>query len=97
MFRVRTKLDTGHDEGLEEDDSPDGHYETVEFETEAEARAYILGVNAASEATNGWTEGWLEAEYVGEVWDESRSHAPDCPYRNKGECNCPKSRYYEEE
>ncbi|KKK63103.1 hypothetical protein LCGC14_2997710, partial [marine sediment metagenome] len=51
-------LDTGHP--LKEGDEAPAVTHT--FETEAEAKAFIMGVNEASEQTNGWTEGWLEAE-----------------------------------
>jgi hypothetical protein len=32
-----------------------------------------------------------------EEWGPDKSHAPDCTYRLKGECTCPKSKYVEEE
>lgn len=32
-----------------------------------------------------------------EEWGPDKSHAPDCAYRLKGECTCPKSKYVEEE
>ena len=69
-FKVVTTLDTGHpdeDGGFgAEDESPNGEYLTFEFETEAEAKAFVAGVEAASGATHGWTEGWLSAEIEGD-------------------------------
>jgi hypothetical protein len=32
-----------------------------------------------------------------EEWGPDKSHAPDCAYRLKGECTCPRSEYVEEE
>ena len=52
-FKVETTLDTGH---------VTNGYQTFKFNTEAEAKAFARGVDVASEATNGWLEGWLSAE-----------------------------------
>lgn len=60
-FEVQTRPDTGHDP--EPGDDPPG-WESHEFDTEAEAKAFMLGVNLANEATHGWTEGWLECKRV---------------------------------
>jgi hypothetical protein len=57
--KVRTTLDTGQD-----DADCNGDYGSVSFDTLAEAKAFMRGVRLASEATNGWTEGELEAELV---------------------------------
>jgi hypothetical protein len=62
-FKVKTTLDRGNGEdgsGLDYD----ADYETREFETEAEASAFIAGCDLASEATHGWTDGCLSAEKV---------------------------------
>lgn len=61
-FKVKTTLDTGHP--LRGGDEPPTA--TFTFDTEAEAKAFIMGAEEASEQTNGWTEGWLEAEQVKE-------------------------------
>jgi hypothetical protein len=58
-FKARTKPDTGHEP--EPGDDPPA-WEVHEFDTEAERDAFIRGINLANEATNGWTEGWLEVE-----------------------------------
>jgi len=57
-FKARTKLDTGHPPEPDVENDWGVH----EFETEAEREAFLFGISEANNATNGWTEGWLEAE-----------------------------------
>jgi len=63
-FKVKVLLETGCGDDDFEDGSPNGHYRTVEFDTEAEARAFILGCDITSEATNGWTDSSVDARLI---------------------------------
>ena len=63
-FKVKVLLDTGHEDDDFEGESPNGHYATREFATEVEARAFIAGCDLASEATNNWLDGSVDARLV---------------------------------
>lgn len=54
--RIKVTSGNGHESNNLED--PD----FVEFDTEEEAAAFILGVNMASEALDGWVDAWIMAE-----------------------------------
>ena len=66
----------------------------VEAENEEEAKDKVLagdGVHRDDSLEFSHTldsELWTVEETA---WGSDKSHAPDCAYRNKGECTCPKS------
>jgi len=58
-FKVVLESGTGHGDDSENPDS-----ETFEFETHAEASAFLMGIEKASELLDGWVDGWTEAKIV---------------------------------
>ena len=62
-YKVSFNSGTGHDEidqGAEGEQAlaPD----IIEFGTDAERKAFLLGVNMATEVTNGWVDAWVEVK-----------------------------------
>ena len=55
-FKVKLDSGTGHG-----DDPDNPNREEFAFASREEAKAFILGVNKAVEATDGWVDGWAEA------------------------------------
>jgi len=62
-FKVKVLLELGS--------LPDKHYETVEFATEAEARAFIRGCDLASEAIDGCYAGSVDARLIDQPGPEA--------------------------
>jgi hypothetical protein len=62
-FKVRFRSGTGHDPEEDPDES-DGGPEIREFNTEAERRAFIEGIDLAREMMTGWVDAWIETEIV---------------------------------
>lgn len=58
MIRVRVSAGNGH-----ENDEP---YE-VEFNSAAEAAAFIKGINTCAEAMHGWDQAWCAAKIIPET------------------------------
>ena len=66
-YKVSFNSGTGHDDVDEENgDGKFGRADVIEFDTEEERRAFILGVNMVAEVTNGWADAWIEVKSVGD-------------------------------
>jgi len=64
MFKVKVTEGTGNEDMDEANDMGEDHPKFISFETDAERRAYIRGVNDAYFAMEGWTDGWISVDPV---------------------------------
>lgn len=69
-FKVSFQSFTGHNE-MDADGAPD----VVEFDTEEERKAFLLGVNMTSEALDGWLDGSVEVTSILPTDDPSSVNA----------------------
>ena len=59
---VSFKSGTGHDD-LDAKNSQD-EPSIYQFDTKAEADAFVKGVYLAAQALNGWLDGWVEVKHI---------------------------------
>ena len=65
-FKVRITQGTGHEDMDADFEQGEGFPRFLEFDSEAERRAYIKGVNDAYEAMEGYVDAWISVDPVKE-------------------------------
>lgn len=62
MFKVKITQGSGYSDLDKENEQGEDHPTFREFKTHAERAAYLIGVNDAYEAMDGYVDAWVSAE-----------------------------------